>query len=1151
MRQQYLAALVRRVEHAEQDPSAVVDVGAVADAERLVAAVKTDEVDLEAFHTLGWFHWYRAVYLSDEAEMNVACDYFGVCFALAEAAVPEHLFDAVAETAVELVQGWTGQAQQDPDLVPLAHSGWTRLAESLGVNHPLRPAVLSGLSVTWYLRYRTAGAPADLDEAVVVAEQALHATPPDEPQLYLLVNLASFLSKRFELRGQGTDLDRAITLAHRAAELVSPGDPTRGQVLANLCMTLRNRYGLTGDLRDLDAAIDHGRAAAAGLADRIERAGVLVNLCVVLRNRFERLGVAADVVEAQEAGEAAVTTLSEGHPDRYLALHCLAAVFKVRFEVFGEADILDRAVEAARAAAATCPPTNPERPAVVDNLAVMLHTRANRTGDLDELDEAIATLRDLVVGGLPDVAVPHKRTYNLSGFLRRRYERTGDRGALDEAITWARETASRLPPGHPDQSMVLSNLCACLSERFERDGTRHDLDEAITVGRQSVATTPLDHPRRAAQLTVLADSLVNRFRLTGSAADLDEAISADLAAVRASAEDSSLKVDCLTNLARHLSIKAKSTGDDRLTDQAITYRRAALAATPPEDASYAWSLVGVARALLNRNGTDDVEEARALVLTALERPVVSPSMWVQTAALAAALLDHDRAKAAEVLERAVLLLPETASRRLAQADQARALAAAAGLSSHAASLALSDGPRHGRSPAERALALLELGRGVMLGRTLDARDDLADLRTAHPDLAARFTDLRDRLDLRGDTEPDRHRAASELAAVTAHIRSLDGFAGFLRPPDVRDLVCHADRGPIVVLNVSNYRADAILVRPDGIEALPLVGLTFDHVRSQVITFLRAQATTVDPHASLRRRITAEDELMDLLSWLWDTVVGPVLDALGHLGPPEHDWPRVWWTPVGDLALMPLHAAGRHREPAGPRGRPTAMDRVVSSYTPTVRALAHARQRDAQPMGQMRSLIVAMPTTPGTDQPLPHARREAALLEPLLPGATTLVDPPPTRNAVLDHLTSSTVAHFACHSVTDPRNPARGRLLLNDHAEHPLTVADLMATRLDHARLAYLSACRTAVTAATDLLDEAIHLVTAFQLAGYPHVAGTLWEINDPIAADIAEAFYAHLTANGRPDPSRSAFALHQAVRAARDRLPLTPSLWAAHIHAGA
>ncbi|MBB5960708.1 hypothetical protein FHS29_007336 [Saccharothrix tamanrassetensis] len=51
---------------------------------------------------------------------------------------------------------------------------------------------------------------------------------------------------------------------------------------------------------------------------------------------------------------------------------------------------------------------------------------------------------------------------------------------------------------------------------------------------------------------------------------------------------------------------------------------------------------------------------------------------------------------------------------------------------------------------------------------------------------------------------------------------------------------------------------------------------------------------------------------------------------------------------------------------------------------------------------------------------------------------------------------------------------------------------------------------------TDLLDEAIHLLAAFQLAGYPHVAGTLWEINDPIAADIAEAIYAHLTTDGRP-----------------------------------
>jgi hypothetical protein len=39
---------------------------------------------------------------------------------------------------------------------------------------------------------------------------------------------------------------------------------------------------------------------------------------------------------------------------------------------------------------------------------------------------------------------------------------------------------------------------------------------------------------------------------------------------------------------------------------------------------------------------------------------------------------------------------------------------------------------------------------------------------------------------------------------------------------------------------------------------------------------------------------------------------------------------MWWVPTGNLSYLPLHAAGRDDE--------CVLDRVVSSYTPTVRSL---------------------------------------------------------------------------------------------------------------------------------------------------------------------------------------------------------------------
>ena len=117
--------------------------------------------------------------------------------------------------------------------------------------------------------------------------------------------------------------------------------------------------------------------------------------------------------------------------------------------------------------------------------------------------------------------------------------------------------------------------------------------------------------------------------------------------------------------------------------------------------------------------------------------------------------------------------------------------------------------------------------------------------------------------------------------------------------------------------------------------------------------------------------------------------------------------------------------------------------------------------------------------------------------------------------MLAQLPGCAIAHFACHGASDPADPSQSLLLLHDHDSDPLTVASLAPINLDHAQLAYLSACSTALTGDAELIDEAIHLTTAFQLAGFPHVIGTLWEINDAIAVTIADTFYTALRTSRR------------------------------------
>jgi hypothetical protein len=366
----------------------------------------------------------------------------------------------------------------------------------------------------------------------------------------------------------------------------------------------------------------------------------------------------------------------------------------------------------------------------------------------------------------------------------------------------------------------------------------------------------------------------------------------------------------------------------------------------------------------------------------------------------------------------------------------------------------------------------------------------------------------------------------------------------------------------VVINVSRYGSDAILLTPGGITAAALPDLAHDALIDRISSFHQALAAAHDPQTSFNQRGDAQRTLSAVLEWLWDAAVRPIVDELGYQRTPAPGttWPRVWWVPSGVLGLLPLHAAGYHCEPPAPDGgRRTVMDRVISSYTPTVRALGYARERNTASAAGQRSLIVAMPTTPGLDSPLHHVADEAERVRQRLPGSTLLIEDPattqahlPTRATVLAHLGECAIAHFACHGNSHLSDPSQSLLLLHDHDTDPLTVASLAPIRLDQARLAYLSACRTAFNPSTNLIDEAIHLTTAFQLAGYPHVVGTLWEIDDALAVDVAGTFYTALTTSDHTiDVRGAARALHNAVRAIRDERPGTPSLWAAYLHAGA
>ncbi|MET7921128.1 CHAT domain-containing protein [Streptomyces avermitilis] len=476
------------------------------------------------------------------------------------------------------------------------------------------------------------------------------------------------------------------------------------------------------------------------------------------------------------------------------------------------------------------------------------------------------------------------------------------------------------------------------------------------------------------------------------------------------------------------------------------------------------------------------------------------------------------------------------------------------LASDGAATALDD-----RDPVE-ALETLEDGRAHLLSGALNARRELEVLHGADAKLHGRLRAALERIRaLRTAREPGRWptpdeeselRSASDDAAwLVAELQQHPGFQRFLTPLPLGldDLLPAAAEGPVVSVNINPRRCDALALCPDGLRAVPLPRLYASDLVAQAESFrVAVEALTAGPRDPLFE--DAREIFTGTLAWLWDVLAEPVLDALGFTGPPESGapWPRLWWSPSGVLNSFPLHAAGRHG--SGEAADAAVLDRVASSYTPTLRALLFSRARRRAAPGRRRTLAVAMPETAG-QAPLAQTVTEATEAV-AAGGGVPLIGPAATRDSVRAAMGDAAVVHFACHADSDPEDLSAGRLLL---ADGDLLIRDIAALRLETAELAYLSACGTARGGATPALaDEVIHLGSAFQLAGYAQSVATLWEVGDSFAARAAAEFHRTL-APSLPDPGPlpAALALHHTVRSLRQADRERPWTWSALVHAGA
>ena len=74
---------------------------------------------------------------------------------------------------------------------------------------------------------------------------------------------------------------------------------------------------------------------------------------------------------------------------------------------------------------------------------------------------------------------------------------------------------------------------------------------------------------------------------------------------------------------------------------------------------------------------------------------------------------------------------------------------------------------------------------------------------------------------------------------------------------------------------------------------------------------------------------------------------------------------------------------------------------------------------------------------------------------------------------------------------------------------PLTIREIIRSQWQNPEFAFLSACHTAVGDESSP-DEAIHLAAVMQFSGFRSVIGSMWSVDDDVAAQVASAFYDNL-----------------------------------------
>jgi tetratricopeptide (TPR) repeat protein len=1019
-------------------------------------------------------------------------------------------------------------------------------AHSVPDGHPLRPALMGRVSAAAALKYRATMNPSDLDAFSEAAEEsrrivtsAVPELSSDQPEsekrqkLQEIMGRSLALVAKAEASDDPRDWEECLLVLKETFELCE--DHQKPMLKADYINCLSRQGQQFGDQDVLTRAVLLAEdALRVTPEDSLYRHRLFSALSTALEQRYNQGRQDCDLRAAVSAAQEAVKVSPRDSTSRAENLvRLLTILTKEREALGGDRKTLDAILsqldlEVAKGSLS---------PAALTQYANHLNERYVETRNPDYQEAAYLAIRQVVNSKDAEIMTPFVAEV-IAQVHDHRHERKQDRFDMEECIKYTNILLELCGKDLRRASRHYVRLVNYLLARFARFHDEGDLDAAVSVIDRAYQM-PGEQDDVANILLARAEAYQRRYEVKRSRSDADCAL------------------DCLAKIPRD-----SPTHGIEATYQAAMMR-----------------LRDIRRPETIEDVVDTKNQLKRIadsMLPVLRSGLCSSYTLISRTRIILAIYDalEEWDEASDISQLALEQLQALCGRHFLQQDQQAIMSHTGDFASMASSVSLRTGN------VARALQQLELGRGLILRYMIESRTALGHLHDVDPELAAEYKSLQVKLrNLPTGTTPGaqqhlrRYRTdlTDKLQRCTQQISKVPGYEWFLTgSEEVEQLQEEAREGPIVWVNMTSHGKDAIIVTPRI-----LVPIALPPWDKKIPEFLEARlkrdrSITEDLNNSHPRDIECEIAVErgdDFLEWLWVYCVKPVLDKLRTDRLVSFDpLPRIWWIGTGLASGFPFHAAGSYEDR---NSDDNTLSHCIPSYITGIKSLRHARNSATQVergiQNEASLLLVTMPTTPGQNA-LPGVSREATAVQGVFQRTereghswTCEILEQPSSRAVLQRLNTYNIVHFACHGTSDHTNPSNSHLLLLDHSSKEpkvdaLTMSDVSRTVTEgKAWIAYLSACSTAEIKDKTLVDEALHLVSAFQVAGFPHVVGSLWTVDDHVCISAARMFYESLTQQDRfTNPNRAVpAALRDTILQLRREYWGQPSQWATFIHVGA